>query len=134
MATVKDLDTRLDELEQALNEQKVEFREFKSEVKTLTYFGRWLAAFSAVAIFGMVGQTFAVARTAGALENQVAVHGQEITRLREKTEQLSAAVVRTEQKVELLSVRMDRLEQKVDAVADLLKQLQADLRRDRPGK
>jgi phage shock protein A len=127
MATVKDLDTRLDEYEQVfaeltanLTEFKAEVREFRAEVRTLVTLGKWLAGFAAVAIFGMIAQTFAIARTAGALENQVNVHGLEIGRLREKTDQLSTSSA--------------RVEQKLDALADVLRQVPADLRKDRPAK
>ena len=113
MATVKDLDTRLDEQDKA-------FAEFRGKVDTVISISRWLAALAAACLIGVVSQALSVSFAAGRIEGQVIQQGRSIDKL--------------EERVGRIEKELERTAAKLDAVAENLKGLRDDLRQNRPAK
>lgn len=113
MATVKDLDSRLDDLERGFDELKAEvhevradLREFKAEVRTLVMLGKWLAGFCIATIASLLLAATSAIYSAG---------------------RLSAMV-------DLQSKETGRLSDKVDKLSQQMEEMRADLRQNRPAK
>jgi hypothetical protein len=87
---VSDQDARLDEqgpvhsdVKAELHEFDIRVREYTGEAGAIFLLCKRMLSLAAVATYGMAAQTFALARTAGELEDHVAVHGRDTGRVRE---------------------------------------------------
>lgn len=117
MATVRDLDTRLDEQEQSfaelrtevrelkadvgelktvirrleadVGELKTEIREFKAEVRTLVMLGKWLAGFTATTAVTLLVLALTGVYAAGRLSATVEQQAKETGRLGDRVEKLA---------------------------------------------
>jgi len=106
MATVRDLDARVDDLEKS-------FLDLKVHMETMVMLGKWATGFAAATLVTVLIQSFSVAYSAGRLESDVSHQSTEINKLNDKVDRLEPKIKtqnrNSNEKFDKLSKQNDRL-------------------------